>query len=157
MTTQSLAFKKGRVKPRLSGFKSLLTHQTLRRLVQLGFAAFITYVTIIHVASGESTLNVTASPEAYCPFGGLETLYKYITGGGSFVTHTHLSNLVMAIAVLVTALLLRSAFCGWICPAWFYSGYAPQFQRLAAEALRTGSQILPFPGARRAAGVGLSR
>ncbi len=39
--------------------------------------------------------------------------------GGAFVSHTHLSNLVLAIAVLVTALLLRSAFCGWICPLGF--------------------------------------
>jgi polyferredoxin len=84
-------------------------------------------VTIIHVASGEGALNVTASPEAFCPFGGLETLYKYITGGGTFVTHTHLSNLVMAIAVLVTALLLRSAFCGWICPLGFFQDILHNF------------------------------
>ncbi len=119
MATQSTATKSGLVKPRLSGFKSLLTHQMLRRLVQFAFAAFIAYVTVIHVVAGESTGNATASPEAYCPFGGLETLYKYITGGGSLVAHTHLSNLVVAIAVLVTALLLRSAFCGWICPLGF--------------------------------------
>jgi polyferredoxin len=119
MTIQTPTTKKGRVKPRLKGFKALLTHQTFRRLVQLAVAAFITYVTIIHVMAGEEAGNSIASPEAYCPFGGLETLYKYITSGGSFVSHTHLSNLVVAIAVLVTALLLRSAFCGWICPLGF--------------------------------------
>ena len=119
MTIQSHTTRSGIVKPRLKGFKSLLTHQTFRRVVQFAFAAFIAYVTIVHVAAGESAGNGTASPEAYCPFGGLETLYKYITGGGSFVSHTHLSNLVLAIAVLVIALLLRSAFCGWICPLGF--------------------------------------
>jgi hypothetical protein len=32
-------------------------------------------------------------------------LYQYVASGGSFVSHTHLSNLVILIAVLVTALL----------------------------------------------------
>jgi len=69
--------------------------------------------------AGAESSNTTASPEAYCPFGGLETLYRYITSGGSFVSHTHLSNMVLLVAVLLTALLLRSAFCGWICPLGF--------------------------------------
>ena len=87
--------------------------------LQLAFAAFIVYVTVVHVMAGDGSSNVTTSPEALCPFGGLETFYKYITSGGSYVPHTHLSNLVLAAAVLVTALLLRSAFCGWICPLGF--------------------------------------
>jgi polyferredoxin len=116
MTAQALPSK---VKPRLSGFKALLTHQYFRRVAQLAFAAFIVYVTAVHITAGESTANLTASPEAFCPFGGLETFYRYITSGGTYVPHTHLSNLVIAAAVLVTALLLRSAFCGWICPLGF--------------------------------------
>jgi polyferredoxin len=119
MTTQSLATKSSLVKPRTKGIRRLFTHQSFRRLVQFSFAAFIAYVTIIHAAAGEGGANASVSPEAYCPFGGLETLYKYITSGGSFVSHTHLSNLVIAIGVLVIALLLRSAFCGWLCPLGF--------------------------------------
>lgn len=119
MIDQPQVTSKSKVKPRIKGFRSLLKHQTFRRVVQLAFAAFIAYVTIIHVAAGESSENLTASPEAFCPFGGLETLYKYISSGGSYVSHTHLSNLIVAIGVLVTALLLRSAFCGWICPLGF--------------------------------------
>jgi polyferredoxin len=116
MTIQSTPTE---VKPRLSGFKALLTHQVFRRVMQFSFAAFILYVTVVHVLAGESSSNITASPEAYCPFGGLETFYKYITSGGTYVPHTHLSNLVLAAAVLTTALLLRSGFCGWICPLGF--------------------------------------
>ena len=116
MSTQTLQVQ---IKPRLKGVQALLTHQTLRRLVQLAIAAFITYITVVHVVAGESSTNVTASPEAFCPFGGLETFYQYIISGGTFVSHTHLSNLVVAAAVLITALLLRSAFCGWICPLGF--------------------------------------
>ena len=116
MSTQTLQVQ---IKPRLKGVQALLTHQTFRRLVQLAIAAFITYITVVHVVAGESSTNVTASPEAFCPFGGLETFYQYIISGGTFVSHTHLSNLVVAAAVLITALLLRSAFCGWICPLGF--------------------------------------
>jgi polyferredoxin len=119
MSISAHSAKSGLVKPRLKGIRRLLTHHAFRRLVQLATALFILYVTIIHTLAGEGAGSVTASPEAYCPFGGLETLYKYITSGGSFVSHTHLSNLVVAIAVLVTAILLRSAFCGWICPLGF--------------------------------------
>jgi len=133
MTTQSIPVKSGRVKPRLRGLKALFTHQTFRRLVQSAFAFFILYVTVVHVAAGESASNVTASPEAYCPFGGLETFYKYIISGGSFVSHTHLSNLVLAAAVLISALLLRSAFCGWICPLGFiqdiFHGFSTWIQK----------------------------
>ena len=119
MAIQSVPVRSIRIKPRLTGLRALLTHTAFRRLVQLGFAAFILYVTVVHILAGESGANITASPEAFCPFGGLETLYKYVTLGGAFVSHTHLSNLVVAIAVLLTALLLRSAFCGWICPLGF--------------------------------------
>ncbi len=119
MEAQSLPINRSRVKPRLYGWKSYLAHSTFRRLVQLTFAVFIIAVAVQHVAAGESSGNITASPEAFCPFGGLETLYQYISSGGTFISHTHLSNLVLLVAVLVTALLLRSAFCGWICPFGF--------------------------------------
>lgn len=104
-------------KRRKNGLKKLVNTQTLRRISLFGFAAFIATVIIQHVLSGENA--VTASPEAYCPFGGLETLYRYISSGGSFVPHTHLSNVVLLVGVLTVALLARSGFCGWICPLGF--------------------------------------
>ncbi|MFZ6030820.1 MAG: 4Fe-4S binding protein [Chloroflexota bacterium] len=119
MSVQPSLAVPSQVKPRRRGWKALLTHHSFRRLIQLAFAAFIAIVTVRHVAGGEGGGAATASPEAYCPFGGLETLYKYITSGGSFVSHTHLSNVVILIAVLATAFLARSAFCGWICPLGF--------------------------------------
>ncbi|OGN89721.1 MAG: hypothetical protein A2Y88_05155 [Chloroflexi bacterium RBG_13_48_10] len=153
MITQSIPAKPSLVKPRLRGWKSFLTHQTFRRVVQLAFALFILVITIQHVQVGEGSNNVTASPEAYCPFGGLETLYKYVTSGGSFVSHTHLSNVVLLIAVLVTALLTRSAFCGWICPLGFiqdlFSNFSA-FLRKRFPSLRRAFKTLKTRGARLA-------
>jgi polyferredoxin len=119
MASQPLPLRSDRIKPRVRGWRSLLSQHYFRRLVQLSFASFILFVVIRHAVIGEDSGVITASAEAYCPFGGLETLYKYITSGGTFVSHTHLSNVVILVAVLLTALLLRSAFCGWVCPLGF--------------------------------------
>lgn len=62
------------VKPRLRGWKALLTYHTFRNLVQLAFAPFIIFITVQHVTDGEGSTNITASPEVYCLFGGLESL-----------------------------------------------------------------------------------
>lgn len=143
MATQSqpLSIFRGKVKPRLHGGRALLTHRTLRRISQLMFAVFIVALTIQHVLAGENSTSVTASPEAFCPFGGLETLYKYVTSGGSFIAHTHLSNLVLLAAVLVTALLVRSAFCGWVCPLGFIQDLISSFSAFIQKR---------FPGLRKA-------
>jgi len=109
----------GGLKPRPRGPSAWRTPQTFRRLVQLAFAGFVAYTTILHVVVGEGGAQITASPEAYCPFGGMETLYRFVTTGGRFVPHTHLSNVVLFAAVMLTAFLARSAFCGWICPLGF--------------------------------------
>ena len=60
-----------RIMPRLRGWRALLTHNGLRRLIQWSFALFILYIAVV----GERSGAITASPEAYCPFGGLETLH----------------------------------------------------------------------------------
>jgi len=142
----------GSLKPKKRGIRAFLTHQTLRRISQIGVASFITYLIIRNAIVGENSTITTTSPEAYCPFGGLETLYKYITTGTSFVSHTHLSNVVMLIAVLVVALLFRSAFCGWLCPLGFlqdlvskFSGFLqkriPGLQRVISSLKKKGARL----------------
>lgn len=103
----------------------------LRRSVQVGFASLIGYHIVGTLIAGENS-SVT-NPEAYCPFGGLETFYTYISSGGRLIPHTHLSNLVVLVAVLVLALIAKSAFCGWICPFGALQDWLYKLGRLALK------------------------
>jgi polyferredoxin len=57
----------------------------------------------------------SASAEAFCPFGGFETAWTWITTGTT-VAHVHPANLVLAGIVIVLSLVGRGFFCGWLCP-----------------------------------------
>jgi polyferredoxin len=99
--------------------------QLVRRIIQLAVVAFIGFVAWQHVVYGDTT----ASPEAFCPFGGLETLYTYLSSGGKTISHTHLSNLALLLAVAVTAVVARGAFCGWLCPFGSIQEWVHSFSR----------------------------
>jgi NapH/MauN family ferredoxin-type protein len=87
--------------------------QRVRHLIQIGFAAFILYASVQRNLATED--GTTASMDALCPFGALETAWRYISQG-QFLSHIHLSTLVLGIAVLLSVLLAGGAFCGWVCP-----------------------------------------
>ena len=153
MTTTAHTQNFGKVKPRRKGLAAWLTHHTFRRLVQTGVFLFIAFIAVQHLLVGEAGATVTASWEAYCPMGGLETLYKYFTSGGSFVAHTHLSNVVILAAALATALLARNAFCGWLCPLGFIQDMTSRFSTLVQKrvpAIRRAVKTLKVRGQRLA-------
>ena len=105
----SSSSKTGKTKRRLSVPGTVL----LRRLTQLGFALFIIVGSLRHHVS---TATHLASIDAYCPFGGFATLWRWITSGGQFVQMTHGSNLVLALGLIAGVILGGGAFCGWVCP-----------------------------------------
>lgn len=59
--------------------------------------------------------NSTADPEAYCPFGGLETLATYFTKGSLACSMT-MVQIMMGVALAVGVILFGKLFCGYICP-----------------------------------------
>ncbi len=132
----------GRVKPRRKGLSALATHHTLRRLTQLGVFLFIAFIAIRHAVVGENGPVMTASWEAYCPFGGVETLYKFITTGGQTVSHVHLSNMLVLLATLAVALVARNAFCGWLCPFGFMQDMVSRFSAVVQKRIRPVRQAV---------------
>jgi ferredoxin len=112
----------GAIKRKPEGLAAILSVQNMRLVMQLGFFAFIAMLTIRHGLAPEGAAAGVPSPEAYCPFGGIETLYRTVTAavtkGGSlqFINHAKLSNLVVLVGLLISAVLLKSSFCGWVCP-----------------------------------------
>ena len=53
--------------------------------------------------------------EQACPLGGIEALYTYAKEG-NLVCSLGVSNFYVLAAVLLTVLLVRRAFCGYLCP-----------------------------------------
>jgi len=87
--------------------------QLLRRLTQAGFGLFILVSSVRHYVVGSEHMP---SIDAYCPFGGFATLWRWLSTGGLFVQKTHQSNLVLVLGLIAGVILAGGAFCGWICP-----------------------------------------
>ncbi len=64
--------------------------------------------------------------EAYCPFGGVESLWGLLTTG-EFSCALGPLNLSMMIALLLLALVAKKAFCSWACPVGFLGELAARF------------------------------
>lgn len=85
----------------------------LRRVSQLGFGLFIIVSSLRHHLVSSEHL---ASIDAYCPFGGFATAWRWLSTGGLYVQKTHQSNLILALGLIIGVLVAGGAFCGWICP-----------------------------------------
>ncbi len=55
------------------------------------------------------------SIHAICPFGGVVSIYQFLTEG-SYIHRIHDSSFVLMILVLILTLLFGAVFCGWVCP-----------------------------------------
>ena len=84
-----------------------------RRLVQAGFLALT--VAGVFLLGGHA--------ERWCPFGGAEAIYTYVREG-NLTCSLGVSNFYVLGAVLLSALLLRRAFCGYVCPIGAISEFA---------------------------------
>lgn len=82
----------------------------IRLVIQLGMVVAAAVVGI-RFAAGQSLTSV----EKYCPFGGLETAYSFLTRQRFSCAAGEL-NLALFLALAGLALVARKAFCGWGCP-----------------------------------------
>jgi len=90
--------------------KTKLTPLQLARRVSLGFfLVFTTAVTILH-----QKIQGMASIDAICPFGGIETLYKFVAGG-ELIKKLEISNIFLLVSIVVLGIVVSRFFCGWIC------------------------------------------
>jgi ferredoxin len=101
--------------------------KTARRLVQLIFLA---------VTLGGVFL-IRGDAERWCPFGGVEAAYQY-TREGNLICSLGVSNFYILAAILLSALLLRRAFCGYVCPIGTLSDW---LHRLARRTRRAGVNV----------------
>ncbi len=91
------------MKRKLSGIQ-------LARRISLGFfLTFATVATILH-----QKLQNIPNVDSFCPFGGIETLYKFIAGG-ELLKKLEISNIFLFVSVTILAIVLSRFFCGWIC------------------------------------------
>ncbi|HWS23091.1 MAG TPA: 4Fe-4S binding protein [Anaerolineales bacterium] len=72
-----------------------------------------TLIGLRHIIPGEESTG--GSFDAFCPFGAIETFYKYVTTGTTLQT-TNLMNFAIFAGVLSVSLIAGRAFCGWMCP-----------------------------------------
>jgi ferredoxin len=87
----------------------LSTIQIIRR-VTLGIALVgLTVIAVLHQRSA-----AYPSIDALDPFGGLETLMKFVAGG-EFIKKIEPGNLVLLGAILALGIVLSRFFCGWFC------------------------------------------
>lgn len=90
----------------------------IRRVVQWFFFILIALIAVNHTLA-ESGMEIpflaSASLHAVCPFGGVETLYTFITSG-LYVQKIHESSLVLMGVSFILAILFGPVFCGWVCP-----------------------------------------
>lgn len=57
----------------------------------------------------------SASLHAICPFGGVVTIYEFITTG-SFIQKIHNASFILMGLSMIVAVLFGTIFCGYICP-----------------------------------------
>jgi len=99
-----------------------MTTTRTRRVVQLAFVLLALY------AGLGLTLGWTRGVERFCPFGGVETLWALLTQQ-SFTCATGALNLSLMVALLASTLVLRKAFCSWICPVGTVSEWLAALSR----------------------------
>lgn len=84
----------------------------LRRISQFAVIVLVLYLTLRHLNLG---IEKAAPIDAFCPFGGFESLLTYITTG-AFLNRILLSSFTLLAIVLLFTIFFGRVFCGYFCP-----------------------------------------
>lgn len=87
--------------------------QHFRLVIQLFFLALVSVGAYRHQVLGGGPTG-SASIDALCPFGALETLYKYFASG-EYINRLNLSNFILLGGAILLVIVVGRYFCGWIC------------------------------------------
>lgn len=118
------------------GKRALREHsQTLRRTIQFAFLLLNLwigvqfYVFIRYYESGGQSLRVDrpAGVEGWLPIASLMNLKVLLLTG--HLPKVHPAGTLLLIAFLITSLVFRKSFCGWLCPVGTISEYLWRFGR----------------------------
>jgi len=90
----------------------------LRLIIQIFFFALIALIAVNHALEEQGRaigFLSSASLHAVCPFGGVVSIYQYVTAG-TYVHKIHESAFILMYIIFALTLLVGPAFCGWVCP-----------------------------------------
>ncbi len=93
-------------------------HNWFRPAIQIFFFILIALIAVNHglEESGKAIpLLSSASLHAVCPFGGVVSIYQYITVG-TYTKKIHESSFILMYIVLLLTIGFGAVFCGWVCP-----------------------------------------
>jgi polyferredoxin len=88
-------------------------HRILRWVILAVILLFVTILGRLH-----SILKLYPAIDAFCPFGGLESLFVYLKYD-AFLKRIALSSMILFGAVIIITIVFRRSFCGNICPLGF--------------------------------------
>lgn len=89
-----------------------------RFITQLFFLTLIAAISVNHslaAAGARIPFLGAASVHALCPFGGVVSIYQYVTSG-TYVKKIHEASFILMYLGFGLALLFGPVFCGWVCP-----------------------------------------
>lgn len=116
----------------------------LRLIVQIFFFALIALVAVNHAleeAGKAIPVLSSASLHAICPFGGVVSVYQFITAG-TFVRKIHSASFILMWIVFALALFLGPVFCGWVCP---FGSIQEWFGKLGKKIFRRRyNRLIPY-------------
>jgi len=104
----------------------------IRKIVQWTFFVLIALIAVNHslAEAGGAVIPfiANASLHAVCPFGGVVSIYQFVTVG-TFVQKIHQSSFVLMIIGFLLAVLFGPVFCGWVCPLGTIQEFVSRFGR----------------------------